>query len=115
MQRAVVLMSGHAGVGMQQLGGAHTLNPVMACFTCVDQAEMGIVESLGKFSRTLKPGFSCLIPCIENHVGRCARRRRVAKPLFLGSLQSVSLQAGSVQSGSLQSRTTDFGAGLPNP
>jgi len=46
----------------------------MACFTCVDQAEMGIVESLGKFSRTLKPGFSCLIPCIENHVGSVSTR-----------------------------------------
>jgi regulator of protease activity HflC (stomatin/prohibitin superfamily) len=42
----------------------------MSCFTCVDQAEMGIVESLGKFSRVLKPGFTCLIPVIENHVGR---------------------------------------------
>ena len=95
MQRAVVLMSGHAGVGMQQLGGAHTLNPVMACFTCVDQAEMGIVESLGKFSRTLKPGFSCLIPCIENHVGRCARRRRVAKPLFLSSSSYLAWTGGA--------------------
>lgn len=46
----------------------------MACFTCVDQAEMGIVESLGKFSRTLKPGFSCLVPCIENHVGSVSTR-----------------------------------------
>lgn len=46
----------------------------MACFTCVDQAEMGIVEALGKFSRTLKPGFSCLVPCIENHVGSVSTR-----------------------------------------
>jgi regulator of protease activity HflC (stomatin/prohibitin superfamily) len=46
----------------------------MACFTCVDQAEMGIVERLGKFSRTLKPGFSLMIPCIENHVGSVSTR-----------------------------------------
>lgn len=46
----------------------------MSCFTCVDQAEMGIVESLGKFSRVLKPGFTCLIPCIENHVGSVTTR-----------------------------------------
>lgn len=46
----------------------------MSCFTCVDQAEMGIVESLGKFSRVLKPGFTCLIPVIENHVGSVTTR-----------------------------------------
>ena len=38
------------------------------CFPCVviDQGRMGILETLGKYSRILRPGLNCIIPCVQN-------------------------------------------------
>lgn len=34
------------------------------CFSCVDNAQVGIVERFGKFERIAHPGFNCLLCCI---------------------------------------------------
>ncbi|EFJ08723.1 hypothetical protein SELMODRAFT_269623 [Selaginella moellendorffii] len=40
----------------------------MACWVCVDQASVGILEKWGRFVRVLEPGFSCIVPCLGEFV-----------------------------------------------
>ena len=42
----------------------------MSCFTCISQMDRGIVESLGKYDRTLEPGCHCIVPCTETVAGK---------------------------------------------
>lgn len=38
----------------------------MACFSCVQQGTVQVVERFGKFNRVAYPGFNCLCPCLGN-------------------------------------------------
>lgn len=40
--------------------------PQCCCIVCVSEAEVGILETCSKFERTVVPGLSFAIPCIQN-------------------------------------------------
>jgi len=41
----------------------------MGCCYCVEEAQVGIVERFGKYSRVVYPGCNCLNPCGDNVIG----------------------------------------------
>lgn len=41
----------------------------MACYTCVAQSEVAIVEDCGKFTEVARPGCLCLVPCKDKVAG----------------------------------------------
>lgn len=46
----------------------------MACCTTVEQSEVGLIESCGKFSKAANPGLHCLVPCVDAVAGTVTLR-----------------------------------------
>lgn len=46
----------------------------MSCYTCVEQSEVGIIESFGKFNELAQPGCVCLVPCRDTIAGKVSLR-----------------------------------------
>lgn len=44
------------------------------CCYCISQAEIGVIENVGKFDRLETPGFHCINPCTEGLAGRLSTR-----------------------------------------
>jgi len=45
-----------------------------SCCTTVEQSEVGIIESCGKFNKTAHAGLHCLIPCRDQIAGKLSMR-----------------------------------------
>jgi len=41
----------------------------MACYTCVEQSDVAIIESCGKYKTSAKAGCTCLVPCKDSVAG----------------------------------------------
>lgn len=41
------------------------MGQVMPCVV-IEQGKMGVLETLGKYSRNLNPGLNCVVPCFQN-------------------------------------------------
>lgn len=41
----------------------------MSCYTCVEQSDVAIVESCGKYKQSAKAGCLCLVPCKDSVAG----------------------------------------------
>lgn len=39
-------------------------NSTMACWACIDQGSVGLVERCGKFDRVVDPGCHVVVPCL---------------------------------------------------
>jgi len=39
------------------------------CYTCVEQSEVGLIESCGRFTGAARPGCHCLVPCRDQIAG----------------------------------------------
>lgn len=48
----------------------------MGCVYCVQQSEVAVVESWGRYSATHAPGIHCLVPCRDRLAGRLTLRTR---------------------------------------
>lgn len=46
----------------------------MACWTCVEQSEVSVIESCGKFKMIAKPGCHLLTPCVDTIAGTVSLR-----------------------------------------
>lgn len=46
----------------------------MSCYTCVEQSEIALIESCGKFTIAAKPGCHCLVPCKDSVAGTVSLR-----------------------------------------
>jgi regulator of protease activity HflC (stomatin/prohibitin superfamily) len=46
----------------------------MSCFICVEQSEVALVESFGKFTYLATPGCHCLVPCRDEVAGKVSLR-----------------------------------------
>jgi len=46
----------------------------MSCFICVEQSEVAVVESFGKFTYLATPGCHCLVPCRDEVAGKVSLR-----------------------------------------
>jgi len=40
----------------------------MSCFTCIEQADLGVIEKFGKFDRVATPGFNVVCCCLGQRV-----------------------------------------------
>jgi len=47
---------------------------VMGCCYCVEEAQVGVVENFGKYSRVIYPGCNALNPCGDNVIGTLSLR-----------------------------------------
>ena len=46
----------------------------MSCFICVEQSEVAVVESFGKFTYLATPGCHCMVPCKDEVAGKVSLR-----------------------------------------
>jgi regulator of protease activity HflC (stomatin/prohibitin superfamily) len=46
----------------------------MSCWVCVEQSEVSVIESCGKFKAIAKPGCHCLTPCVDSIAGTVSLR-----------------------------------------
>ena len=54
----------------------HHFAEKMGCVYCVQQSEVAICESWGRYADTHYPGIHCLVPCKDNVAGRLTLRTR---------------------------------------
>lgn len=46
----------------------------MSCYTCVEQSEVAVIESCGKYKESAGPGCTCLTPCVDSVAGNVSLR-----------------------------------------
>jgi len=87
------------------------------CFFTISTAEVGIIETWGKFSRTASPGLGCVLCPMDQLVGRVSLRvQQLDVRLETKTLDNVFLEAiVSVQYQVLRERVEDAYYALTNP
>ena len=87
------------------------------CLFTISTAEVGIIETWGKFSRTASPGLGCVLCPMDQLVGRVSLRvQQLDVRLETKTLDNVFLEAiVSVQYQVLRERVEDAYYALTNP